>query len=74
LPPRKPHRFKIRTSLGEEPQPKAESPGAVLNKALREAEHAKEPGVWEVVEWDDVIYRVHRLEGDRLDVRVEVPA
>jgi hypothetical protein len=73
LPPRKVERFKIRTSLGEQPFRKAETPGAVLSKALNQAAaNDAEPGVWEVMEYDDVIYRVHRLEGPRLDVRVEV--
>lgn len=68
-------RFLIRLpDLALEPQPKAEVPGAVLNKALRLAEKADEPGVWEVIEWEDVVYRVHRLENPekKLDVRVEI--
>ena len=72
MPPRKAVRFKIRTSLGEEPVKKAETPGAVLSVALNQAAvKTAEPGVWDVMEYDDVIYRVHRLEGPRLDVRVE---
>ena len=78
--PKKPartHRFQL---LGPVPGsdyilPKAlDSPGAVLSKALNEAARTKEPGVWEVWEWDDLIYRVHRLEHpqNKLDVRVEV--
>lgn len=61
-----------RFRLNDEPQPKAESPGSVLSKALRRAEQSLEPGVWEVREWDDLLYRVHRLPGDILDVRVEI--
>lgn len=52
---------------------KVESPGAVLSKALTYASRpTAEPGVWEVVEWEDVIYRVHRIDSPILDVRVEV--
>ena len=69
----RPSRFAIRTSLGDEPIPKADSPGAVLSGALTRAAHKDaEPGVWEVVEYEDVIYRVHRLDSPKLDVRVEV--
>lgn len=49
-----------------------ESPGAVLSRALNEATNSEEPGVWEVVEWEDVVYRVHRLPAEKLDVRVEI--
>ena len=66
-----PRRFAIRTAAGDEPQPRAETPGAVLSKALTYASGSKEPGVWEVVEYEDVIYRVHRLDTPKLDVRVE---
>jgi len=68
----KQRRFAIRTAAGDEPQPKAETPGAVLSKALTLASRSEEPGVWEVVEYDDVVFRVHRLDTPKLDVRVEV--
>lgn len=61
--------------LSLEKQPKAETPGAVLSGALnRASKDGQEPGVWDVIEWDDVIYRVHRLNGpeEKLDVRVEI--
>lgn len=69
--PKKPARSR-RFRLNDEPQPKAETPGAVLSKALRIAEQSLEPGVWEVWEWDDLLYRVHRLPAEKLDVRVEI--
>ena len=62
----------LRTPAGDEPQPLAETPGAVLSKALNYASSSKEPGVWEVVEYEDTLYRVHRLDSPKLDVRVEV--
>lgn len=67
-------RFLVRTPEGvEEPQPKAETPGAALSKALNLAAHKDaQPGVWEVQEYEDVLYRVHRLPAEKLDVRVEV--
>lgn len=51
-----------------------ESPGAVLSKALNQASKSEEPGVWEVWEWEDLLYRVHRMRtpGMSLDVRVEI--
>lgn len=65
-------RFVLRTPAGDEPQPKAETPGAVLSKAITRASTSAEPGVWEVVEYEDVLFRVHRLEDTKLDVRVEI--
>ena len=70
--PKKGLRFMLRTPAGDEPQPKAETPGAVLSKALNYAARAEGPGVWEVVEHEDTLYRVHRLDSPKLDVRVEV--
>jgi hypothetical protein len=64
-------RFLIRTAAGDEPMDRAESPGAVLSKAITQAAASSEPGVWEVWEYEDLLYRVHRLDG-KLDVRVEV--
>lgn len=49
-----------------------DTPGAVLSRALTEAVKDPEPSMWEVREWDDLLYRVHRLPGEKLDVRVEV--
>lgn len=66
-------RFWLRMPGDEgEPQPKAETPGSVLSKALTLAARSTEPGVWEVWEYEDVLYRVHRLDDKKLDVRVEV--
>jgi hypothetical protein len=67
-------RFLIRQPDGNESAvKKAETPGAVLSKVLGIAAGKEtEPGVWEVVEYEDVIYRVHRLPGETLDVRVEI--
>lgn len=65
-------RFILHTPTGDEPQPHMESPGAVLSKALTFAAASKEPGVWEVIEYEDTLYRVHRLDSPKLDVRVEV--
>ncbi|MDE2098618.1 MAG: hypothetical protein KGL39_15295 [Patescibacteria group bacterium] len=65
-------RFVLRTPAGDEPVPTAETPGAVLSKAITRASRSKESGTWEVIEWEDVIYRVHRLDVPELDVRVEV--
>lgn len=76
--PKKPARSRRFQLLGpvpgsDVPLPKlVESPGAVLSRALTEATKSEEPGVWEVWEWEDVLYRVHRLEGETLDVRVEI--
>lgn len=64
-------RFAIRTTAGDDPQARAESPGQLLSKAITLAARSEEPGVWEVVEYEDVLYRVHRLDSPKLDVRVE---
>jgi hypothetical protein len=53
------------------PLPLADGPGAALSRAITEACRSKVPGVWEVVEHEDVIFRVHRLEYPKLDVRIE---
>lgn len=69
-------RFRLRTSLGEEGLPKATDPEVALSTALtRASTHEAEPGTWEVMEYEDVLYRVHRLDNPelKLDVRVEVP-
>ena len=72
--PRSPvSRFLIRLPEGlDTPVKLAETPGGVLSKALNLAVNGHEPGVWEVIEYEDVIYRVHRLPGETLDVRVEI--
>ena len=68
---KKSQRFVLRTPTGDEPVA-AETPGAVLSRALNFAARAEGPGVWEVIEHEDTLYRVHRLDSPKLDVRVEV--
>jgi len=68
----KPKRFRLRSAEGVEDVPKAETPGAVLSKAITRAARSIEPGTWEVLEYDDVIYKVTRTDNVKLDVRVEV--
>ncbi len=55
------------------PLPQATDLGAALSRAITAATRRPdpEPGVWEVIEYEDVIYRVHRLDTPKLDVRVE---
>ena len=68
-------RFRIQHPDGTwEPLSKVfETPGAALSKALGYADGVDvEPGVWTVTEWEDEVYRVHRLPAEKLDVRVEV--
>jgi hypothetical protein len=67
----KEERFRIRFADVDEPQPKLESPGAVLSKALTRALAATEPGMWEVWEYDDLVYRVHRAKESTFTITVE---
>lgn len=69
---RKVVRFAHRKDGELTPLPKCEDPGPALSGAITKAcKRNAEPGVWEVMEYEDVIYRVHLLDTDRFDVRVE---
>lgn len=68
-------RFVLRTPNGEERLPKATDPEVALSATLsRVSRPEAATGVWEVIEYEDVIYRVHLFDNPdkKLDVRVEV--
>jgi hypothetical protein len=69
-----PARFTIRTPTGEVEEVKDDryNEKTTLSKAITYALRADRPGTWEVVEWEDVLYRVHRSPAQGLDVRIEV--
>lgn len=65
-------RFRIRTAEGDTLLPKCEAPGPALSGAITQAcKRDAKPGVWEVIEYEDVIYRVHLLDTPIFDVRIE---
>lgn len=66
-------RFRIRGEDGELSFKKYTSAEQTLSRALNIASHGG-TGTWDVMEWEDVVYRVHRLDNPdkKLDIRVEV--
>lgn len=73
----RPKRFTLTGPDGDDVElhPSLSEPGAVLSRALTAATSGPNPEasqVWTVMEWEDVLYRVHRFPHPRgLDVRVE---
>lgn len=67
-------RFRIRGEDGELSFSKYTDATQTLSRALDIASRVDTPGTWEVIEWEDVVYRVHKLDNpeNKLDIRVEV--
>lgn len=67
-------RFRIRGADGELSFKKYTDASQTLSRALDIAANSGGAGTWDVLEWEDVVYRVHRLDNPdmNLDLRVEV--
>lgn len=67
-------RFRIRGKDGELSFSKYTDATQTLSRALDIATRADTPGTWDVLEWEDVVYRVHRLDNPdkKFVVNVEV--